>query len=85
MKLEMLTQNSVSKVETLSWQMYCWQKFILDATRVLVHSKFASICIDKDGHTKKEKISISKKRHLAIFCIDRTAKLCYDYVRIMVI
>ena len=38
------------------------------------HPKFASIYTDKGGPHKK------KKHYLAVFSIDRSVQLCYDYV-----
>ena len=43
----------------------------------------ASAFSDKGGPVqKKEKITISTKSHLEVFCINRTSIGCYDFVRI---
>ena len=53
--------------------------------RDTTYQYFESASSDKGGPVqKKEEITISKKSHLAVFCINRTAINCYDFLQISV-
>ena len=63
-------------------QFKCNIKIAISKDTTLQH--FASAVSDKGGPIqKKEEITISKKHHLAVLCINLTAFGCYDFVQIL--